>query len=354
MLYLIGMQLASTCSLVHVIHYVSFRAIMGLLTTFMLSIALGSRFIAFSGKMFQNSARPFTPQSHQEKGATPTMGGLFILSMVFVNMLLWCDLSRSEVWILALCMLLFGAIGFLDDAYKVLYKKGISARLKFRLQLVCALVVALCWIWLKVPAWVIYAPIFKGFVLPVGYLLIPWVMFVVIGTSNAVNLTDGLDGLATGALLINFVFFSGVVYMASHAEFAAYLHIPYTGCSEAAIVGAILIGAMLGFLWFNAYPAEIFMGDVGSLPLGAVLAMLAIVARQELLLPIAGGLFVLEALSVIIQVMSIKILGKRLLKMAPLHHHFEMIGWKESKVTIRFHIVTLILCLCAAICLKVR
>jgi len=354
MLYFVGMHLAQSCSLAHVIHYISFRAIMGLLTTFVLSVALGHRFIALSGRIFQNSARPFTPQSHQEKGSTPTMGGLFMLGMVFLNMLLWCDLSKPEVWILALCMLLFGAIGFLDDVFKVLYKKGISARLKFRLQLICSLVVALSWIWLKAPSWVIYAPILKGFVLPVGYLLIPWIMFVVIGTSNAVNLTDGLDGLATGALLINFVFFSGVAYMASHAEFASYLHIPYTGCSEAVIVGAILIGAMLGFLWFNAYPAEIFMGDVGSLPLGAVLAMLALVSRQELLLPIAGGLFVMEALSVIIQVASVKILGRRMFKMAPLHHHFEMIGWKESKVTIRFHIVTLILCLCAAICLKVR
>ena len=355
MLYYLGMQAMQTCTSLQVIHYVSFRAIMGLLTTFTLSLLLGKRFIAFSAKAFQNIARPFTPENHQTKGSTPTMGGLFIIIMVLSNMLLWCDLSKPEVWILGLCLVSFGAIGLLDDVFKVRHKKGISARLKFRLQLFCALLVTLSWIWLKSPSWVIYMPIFKDFMIPVGYLLIPWIIFVIVGTSNAVNLTDGLDGLAIGVLLINFVFFSGVAYVAGHAEFASYLHIAYTGCSEAVIVGAILIGASLGFHWFNAYPAEIFMGDVGSLALGAVLATIAVLSRQEMLLPIAGGLFVAEALSVILQIASVKLRkGKRIFKMAPLHHHFELMGWKESKVTIRFHIITLVLCLCAAICLKVR
>lgn len=355
MLYYLGMHLMQTCSSFQVIHYVSFRAIMGLLTTFGLSLLLGKRFIAFSARAFQNTARPFTPENHQTKGSTPTMGGLFIVAMVLINMLMWCDLCKPEVWILGFCMMSFGAIGLLDDVSKVWYKKGISARLKFSLQLLCGLLVTVGWIWLKAPSYVIYMPIFKEFMIPVGYLLIPWIVFVIVGTSNAVNLTDGLDGLAIGALLINFVFFSGVAYVAGHAEFASYLHIAYTGCSEAVIVGAILIGASLGFFWFNGHPAEIFMGDVGSLSLGAVLATLAIVAQQEMLLPIAGGLFVAEAMSVILQIGSVKLrAGKRLFKMAPLHHHFELMGWKESKVTTRFHIITLILCLCAAICLKVR
>jgi len=355
MLYYLGMHAMQTFSSLQVVHYVSFRAIMGLLTTFALSLLLGKRFIAFSAQTFQNTARPFTPENHQTKGSTPTMGGLFIIAMVLVNMLLWCDLGKPEVWILGFCLISFGGIGLLDDVSKVWYKKGISARLKFSLQLFCALFVTVGWIWLKNPSWVIYAPIFKGLVVPVGYLFIPWIILIIVGTSNAVNLTDGLDGLAIGALLINFVFFSGVAYVAGHAEFASYLHIAYTGCSEAVIIGAILIGASLGFYWFNAYPAEIFMGDVGSLALGAVLATLAVISRQEMLLAISGGLFVAEALSVILQIASVKLRkGKRIFKMAPLHHHFELMGWKESKVTVRFHIITLVLCLCGAICLKVR
>lgn len=355
MLFYLGMQAMQTFSFFQVVHYISFRAIMGLLSAFGFSLLLGNKFIAFSARTFQNTARPFTPENHQAKGSTPTMGGLFIIAVVLINMLLWCDLSKPEVWILGFCMVSFGGIGLLDDLAKIRHKRGISARLKMGLQLICALFLTVGWIWLKNPSWVIYMPIFKDFVLPIGYLLIPWIVFVIVGTSNAVNLTDGLDGLAIGTLLINFVFFSGVVYVAGHAEFASYLHVAYTGCSEAVIVGAILIGASLGFFWFNAYPAEIFMGDVGSLALGAVLATLAVMAQQEMLLLVAGGLFVAEALSVIFQIISVKLRhGKRIFRMAPLHHHFELMGWKESKVTIRFHIITLILCLCAAICLKVR
>ena len=179
-------------------------------------------------------------------------------------------------------------------------------------------------------------------------------MLVIVGTSNAVNLTDGLDGLATGALMLNFSFFGAVAYLAGHIEFANYLQIPFAACSEVAIIGSVLVGSTLGFLWFNAHPAQIFMGDVGSLSLGAGLAMMAVVARQELLLPIAGGVFVMEALSVIGQIFSIKLLGKKMFHMAPLHHHFEVLGWSESKVTVRFHIITLMLCLCAAMMLKIR
>jgi phospho-N-acetylmuramoyl-pentapeptide-transferase len=354
MLYYLGMKLVPFFNSFQVIHYISFRAIMSLLTTFFMSVWLGRRFIAFSAAAFQNTARPFTPENHQQKGSTPTMGGLFIIAMTLINIALWSDLSHFEPWILAVSLVLFGAIGLLDDISKVRLKKGISARLKFRLQLGCAFLLVVSWIYFQNPFWVIYVPIFKGLLIPLGILFIPWLIFVIVGTSNAVNLTDGLDGLAIGALIINFVFFGGVAYIAGHIDFANYLHIPYMGCSEAVIVAAILTGACLGFYWFNAYPAEIFMGDVGSLSLGATLAMLAIMTRQEMLLPIVGGLFVAEAMSVILQIASIKLFGKRILKMAPLHHHFEMIGWKETKVTTRFHIVTLMLSLLGAICLKLR
>lgn len=354
MLYHLSLVLTKYCSAFNVIHYVSTRAIMGLLTTFGLSLILGARFIDFSRKTFQNSARPFTPQAHQAKGSTPTMGGVFILAVTIFNILIWCDWNKPELWIFSLTMLLFGAIGLLDDLFKVWYKKGISARLKFRLQLLCALVVALVWFFLKNPPTAICMPVFKGFDIELGYLIIPWAMLIMVATSNAVNLTDGLDGLATGALMLNFSFFAAVGYLAGHLDFAHYLQIPFAGCSEVAIIGSVLVGAALGFLWFNAHPAQIFMGDVGSLSLGAVLALMAIVARQELLLPVAGGIFVLEALSVIGQIFSMKLWGKKIFRMAPLHHHFEVLGWSESKVTVRFHIITLILCLCAAMMLKVR
>jgi len=354
MFYYLGMKLVPFFNSFQVIHYVSFRALMGLLSTFFMSIFLGKRFIAFSAQAFANTARPFTPENHQQKGSTPTMGGLFIIIMTLFNVLLWCDMSRAEPWILGLALLLFGFIGFWDDISKVRYKKGISARLKFRLQIVCAFLLILSWIYLKNPSWVIYAPIFKGLVLPLGYLFIPWLIFVIVGTSNAVNLTDGLDGLAIGVLITNFVFFGSVAYVSGHIDFANYLHMPFVGCSEAVIVAAVLVGACLGFYWFNAYPAEIFMGDVGSLSLGATLAMFAIMTRQEMLLPLVGGVFVVEVMSVILQIASIKLRGKRIWKMTPLHHHFEMIGWKETKVTTRFHIITLVLSLFAAICLKIR
>ncbi len=354
MLYHLAITFQSSVSAFNIVHYVSFRAIMGLLSAFFMSLLLGDRFIAFSKRFFQNRARPFTPASHQEKGSTPTMGGLFILQIVILNLFLWCDLYKPEVWIFSLTLLSFGAIGLMDDLYKIWYKAGISARLKFSLQLFCALALALVWIWLKNPSEAICMPLFKHINPELGYLFIPWIMLIVVGTSNGVNLTDGLDGLATGVLLLNISFFSGVAYLAGHVAFANYLQIPFTACSEAVIVGGVLFGALLGFLWFNAHPAQIFMGDVGSLSLGAALAMMAIVSKQELLLPIAGGIFVIEALSVILQIASVKIRGKKLFKMAPIHHHFEMLGWKESKVTMRFNIITLILCLLAAIMFKIR
>lgn len=354
MLYHLALKLQDCFSICNVIHYVSFRAMASLLTSLFLSLIFGQKFIDFSRHTFRSSARPFTPESHQLKGNTPVMGGLFILMVVILNILLWCDWTKFEMWLFILVLLGFGFVGFLDDLYKIWYKKGISARQKFGLQLLVAFVVIMAWIYFKNPSDLICVPFFKSFNPHMGVFFVPWLIFVVVAMSNAVNLTDGLDGLAIGVLLSNFSVFSMISYLAGHQLLAMYLNIPFTGTAEVAIVGAILIGASLGFLWFNAHPAQIFMGDVGSLSLGAALAFMAIVSRQELLLPIAGGLFVFEVLSVIGQYVSIKCYGKKLFKMAPVHHHFELLGWQEPKITVRFNIISIVLCLLALITIKLR
>ncbi|MBP7854436.1 phospho-N-acetylmuramoyl-pentapeptide-transferase [Candidatus Babeliales bacterium] len=341
-------------ALYNLLHYVSIRAILSLISTFLMSLFFGKKFIDFSRQTFQNQARAFTPANHQIKGKTPTMGGVFIILVSIINILIWSDCSKSEPWLICATLLLFGSIGLLDDLHKVWHKKGIYPKLKFRMQIICSLIIAILWIWLKNPDPIIYIPIFKHATIYAGYFFIPWIMFVLIGTSNAVNLTDGLDGLAIGTLLLNFSFFTGVAYLAGHAEFASYLQMPLTGCCELVIAGATLIGASLGFLWFNAHPAQIFMGDVGSLSLGATLAIMALITRQELLLPITGGIFVAETVSVIVQIFSIKIFGKKVFKMTPLHHHFEIMGWPEFKITLRFYIITLLLCILTGIILKIR
>ncbi|MBM18213.1 MAG: phospho-N-acetylmuramoyl-pentapeptide-transferase [Epsilonproteobacteria bacterium] len=347
-------MLQDSFSICNIVHYVSFRSIAALLTSLCMSLAFGKSFIAFSQQAFRNSARPFTPENHQLKGSTPTMGGCFILAVAISNLLLWCDWYKLEIWLFVLVLVGFGAIGFLDDLYKIWYKNGLYPRQKFSLQVVMATCVVLAWIYTKSPSYEICVPFFKNIHIDFGYFIIPWLVFIIVAMSNAVNLTDGLDGLAVGILLSNFSVFSIVSYLAGHYAFASYLHIPFTGTAEVAIVGSVLIGACLGFLWFNAHPAQIFMGDVGSLSLGAGLALMAIVSKQELLLPIAGGLFVFEVLSVIGQYISIKYYGKKLFKMAPVHHHFELLGWQEPKITVRFNIISIVLCLFALITLKVR
>lgn len=354
MLYHIAVAFRDSSALCNVMHYVSFRMIAGLLTSFFFSLLFGQKFIDFSKKNFQNKARPFTPENHQSKGSTPTMGGGLIIAMVLINMLLWCDVTKPEIWLFVIVLLGFGAIGLWDDISKVWYRSGISARYKFSLQVLVALIVATAWVYFKEPSDALCIPFVKDWSPHLGYLFIPWLVFIIVAMSNAVNLTDGLDGLAIGSLLSNFAVFSIVAYLAGHYMFAYYLQIPFADGAEVAIIGGILIGASLGFLWFNAHPAQIFMGDVGSLSLGAALALMAIVSKQELLLPIAGGLFVFEVVSVIGQYISIKCYGKKLFKMAPVHHHFELLGWKEPKITVRFNIISVILCLCALITLKIR
>jgi len=354
MLLSLASHLQNSVSCMHVTHYISVRVVMGMLTSFCLSLLFGNTFIEYSKKLFTTKARPFTPESHKKKDTIPTMGGIFILFIVLITMFLWCDLSKSDVWLFVITLIGFGFIGLIDDLYKIIEHKGLYSTTKFKLQLLIGLLVAIAIIVIKNPTTELCIPFFKNFNPQLGFLFIPWVVFLLVGVSNAVNLTDGLDGLAIGALITNFSVYSIISYLAGHFAFADYLHIPFAASSEVAVIGAILVGASIGFLWFNAHPAQIFMGDVGSLSLGAALALMAILSKQELLLALSGGLFVFETLSVIAQLTVWRLYKRKLFKMAPIHHHFEMMGWSESKITMRFNIISVVLCILALISLKIR
>lgn len=353
MLYHLSHYLTYYASFFNVVHYVSFRVMAALLSALLLSFVFGLWFITISHR-FRAKVRDYTPETHQVKNDTPTMGGIFVLLTSVTTILLWCNLAKPEVWIFIVCLLGFGAIGFWDDFNKIRYRKGIKESYKFRAQLLIATVVTSSWYLLVEPSTMVCLPFLKHCTPELGLLLIPWAVFILVGTSNAVNLTDGLDGLAIGSLILNFATFATISYLAGHYNLAHYLHIPFTATAEISIIGSALVGASLGFLWYNTYPAQVFMGDVGSLALGSALALMALMARQELLLVLAGGLFVVETLSVMAQVLSYKLLGRRIFKMAPLHHHFELLGWQEAKITTRFGIISLILCLLALMTLKIR
>lgn len=353
MLYHFFFYLKKIFPICNVVHYISFRAMAGLLTSLFFSLIFGNRFIETSKRVFRSKAREWTPLQHRQKDDMPTMGGIFILLTVIINCLLWCDLQKGAVWIFIFCLTLFGAIGLWDDWMKIKNKKGIASKQKFLLQIGAATCVMLMLTVYGLSSTIVF-PFFKNLHPDIGIFFIPWGIFILVGVSNAVNLTDGLDGLAIGSLIWNFATFSIIAYLAGHYAIARYLHIPFAGSSEVAIIGSILVGASIGFLWYNAYPAQIFMGDVGSLALGAALALMALMAKQELLLVLAGGLFVVEALSVIVQVLAYKYTGKRVFKMAPIHHHFELLGWQEAKITVRFGIISCILCLLTLMTLKLR
>ncbi len=326
----------------------------GLLTALGLSFVFGNWFISKFSQLVRTPTREYVPDTHKLKGNVPTMGGLFIIANILISALLWCNLLDLHVWVFLGAILLFGAIGFIDDWNKLHKKQGISARAKFFLQLGSALLVVVVWCWACKPSMELVLPFFKNIHPNLGYLFIPWAILVLVGCSNAVNLTDGLDGLAIGSLLPNFAVFGVMAYVSGHVLLAEYLQIPFMATSELAVLSAILVGSSLGFLWYNTYPAQFFMGDVGSLSLGAALALLGLMTKQELLLIIAGGLFVLETVSVILQVLSYKYMGKKVFRMAPIHHHFELLGWPESKITIRFTIISIVLSLLALMTLKMR
>ena len=344
-----------------VFQYLTLRAILGVLTALIISFMIGPLVIRKLGQYkIGQMVRDDGPQTHLTKAGTPTMGGTLILLAVAISTLLWSDLDNRFVWIAFGTMMLFGVIGGVDDYKKLKYgnSKGLSARAKYFWQSVVGLGAAIALYYLaKEPIeTTLIMPFFKTVMIPLGIGFIPLTYLVIVGSSNAVNLTDGLDGLAilptvlvAGALAI-------FAYLSGHVYFANYLAIPYVaGVGEVVVFCGALVGAGLGFLWFNAYPAQMFMGDTGSLPLGSILGTVAVITKQEILLVIVGGLFVIEAMSVIIQVGYFKMSnGQRIFKMAPLHHHFELKGWAEPKVIVRFWIVSIMLALLAVSTLKIR
>lgn len=354
MFYHLAQYLEQYSSIWHVVHYVSFRAMAAFLTTLGLAFFSGSWFIEQAKLYFRSPVREWTPERHKAKDNLPSMGGIFIVLLVIVNTLLWCDLTKILVWLHIAILIGFGLIGLRDDWAKIKKSRGISARMKFGLQCLLALVIVLGWFYSTDMTTTITFPFIKSLQPNIGLFFILWAIFIIVGCSNAVNLTDGLDGLAIGSLMPNFATFSILCYLAGNMVLADYLHIPYAGTAEIAIIGAILVAASLGFLWYNAHPALIFMGDVGSLSLGAILAFMALVCKQELLLIVSGGVFVAETFSVILQLLSYRLRGKRIFRMAPMHHHFELIGWPEAKITVRFAIISLILCIVALMTIKIR
>ena len=336
------------------------RAICAVLTALSLSLMLGPLMIRkLSHHQIGQTVRQDGPPTHFDKVGTPTMGGLLILATVIFSTLLWADLTNRFVLITLLVCSLFGVIGWYDDYQKLINKdpRGMGSRNKFLSQSVVALIAAFYLQYSATSAMdtTLIIPFFKDVMLPLGVLFVPLTYFVIVGTSNAVNLTDGLDGLAivptamvAGALAI-------FCYLSGHAVFSEYLSIPrIAGAGEVAIFCCALVGAGLGFLWFNTYPAQVFMGDIGSLSLGASLGVVAVIVRQELVLFIMGGIFVLETVSVILQVFSYKMFGKRIFRMAPIHHHFELKGWPEPRVIVRFWIISLVLVLIGLATLKLR
>lgn len=354
-------ELRDTVSAFNVFQYITFRAAMATLTALIVSLLLGPRMISSLRHLqIGQEIREEGPSSHQIKKGTPTMGGLLIIMAVVVPTVLWADPESSFVWIVVTSMLLFGAIGLADDYLKVSRKRnlGLRAWTKITLQIIVALALGLFLMRLAEQgqfSTTLSFPFFKTFNPDLGWFYPVFVLLVLVGAANAVNLTDGLDGLAIGSLLIVWVAFTVLTYAAGHALVADYLAIPNVkGVGEITVFCGSVVGACLGFLWFNSHPAEVFMGDVGSMGLGGALGTTAVLIKQELLLIVAGGLFVLEALSVILQVGSFKMRGRRIFRMAPLHHHFELGGWSETKVVIRFWIIALIFALLALATLKLR
>ena len=343
-----------------VVQYLTFRAIVGVLTALLISLFFGPAMIRGLLRLqIGQSVRLDGPESHLSKSGTPTMGGALILLSVFASTLLWSDLTSRYVWTVLVVTFLFGAVGWIDDYRKVVEKnsRGLPARWKYFWQSAGGLGAAVfLYVTATSPAeTALIVPFFKDVSFAMGPFFIVLTYFVIVGTSNAVNLTDGLDGLAimptvlvAGALAI-------FAYLVGNVKFADYLHIPYVfGTGELVVFCASIVGAGLGFLWFNTYPAQVFMGDVGALALGAALGVVAVIVRHEIVLFIMGGIFVLETVSVILQVASFKLTGKRIFRMAPIHHHFELKGWPEPRVIVRFWIITLMLVLFGLATLKLR
>ncbi|MGD0915107.1 MAG: phospho-N-acetylmuramoyl-pentapeptide-transferase [Thermodesulfobacteriota bacterium] len=345
-------------SFFNVFRYITFRTICSILTALLICFVLGPWLIKkLRAFQIQQVVREDVPSRHMVKNGTPTMGGSLILAAVLVPTLFWSDLTNGYTWIVLLTALGFGILGFLDDHKKIRDKNGmgIRARYKFPIQLAMGLVTSLILFFTLDHDSRLIFPFFKRVMPDLGNWYILFGMFVIVGAANAVNLTDGLDGLAIGPVLIASATFMLFCYLAGNYRFATYLQIPFVkGGGELTILCGALVGSGLGFLWFNTYPAQVFMGDGGSLSLGAALGAIAVVTKQEMLLVIVGGIFVIEALSVIIQVFSYQVRKKRVFRMAPIHHHFELKGWAEPKIIVRFWIIGIILGLVAISTLKLR
>ena len=360
MLFWLAEQLKEHIHGFSVFQYLTLRAILGVLTALGISLILGPWFIRrLSELKIGQSVRTDGPQTHLSKSGTPTMGGALILVAIFASTLLWSDLSNRYVWVVMITTAIFGAVGWVDDYRKVAKKdsRGLPARWKYFWQSVAGVGAAIfLYYTAATPVETqLFIPFFKNVALDLGLFYIVFSYFVIVGTSNAVNLTDGLDGLAimpcvmvSGALAL-------IAYLVGNSNFSNYLHIAYVaGAGELVVFCCAMVGAGLGFLWFNTYPATVFMGDVGALALGAALGVIAVIVRHEIVLFIMGGIFVLETVSVILQVASFKLTGKRIFRMAPIHHHFELKGWPEPRVIVRFWIITLILVLIGLATLKIR
>lgn len=345
-------------SVFNAFNYLTTRGVFAVMTAILLSVSGGPwlmrRLVALK---VGESVRDYAPESHRDKSGTPTMGGVLVLVSIIISVLLWSDLGNRFIWLLLATLVGFGLIGAVDDLGKLRHREGLRVRTKFLLQsaLATAVVTGLYLGAVGPHELALYVPLFKEVALSLGLWFIVFGWFVVVGSSNAVNLTDGLDGLAVMPIVLVAAALGVFAYASGHAIFSDYLGLPHiAGVGEVLVFCAALCGAGLGFLWYNAHPAQMFMGDVGSLSLGAALGLIAVMVRQEIVLALMGGVFVAETLSVILQVASYKLYGRRIFRMAPLHHHFELLGWPESRIIVRFWIVTLILVLVGLATLKLR
>ncbi len=361
MLYQFLLNYVDTFGFLNVFKYLTFRTGLSVFTSLIIVLIIGGPFIKFfSNQKILNPIRDDGPEDHMiKKIGTPTMGGLIILLGLLTSVILWADLSNINILFCLYIAVSFGILGGFDDYKKIKYSNssGISSKLKIILQIVLSIIGVVIYVnfidYQNITN--LYFPFFKNLIINLGWFFIPFAIFVIIGSSNAVNLTDGLDGLATVPVILVAACFAFISYVTGNIVFSDYLQIPYIeGTGEVAIFCGAIIGSCLGFLWFNAPPAKIFMGDTGSLSLGGSLGAVGIITKHEIVLAITGGLFVLEAVSVMVQVISFKLTGKRIFKMAPIHHHFEKKGWPESTVVIRFWIISIILAMIGLATLKLR
>lgn len=358
MLYHLAQYLRDDISWLNVFRYQTFRAMLAFLVSFIIVLVLQPIFIR-KLKAIGVGGQPIRedgPKDHYSKKGTPTMGGVVVMFALAVSGLLFCDLTNKFVWMLLTVATSYGALGFLDDWRKVTKQnpKGVSGKEKLVWQFSTALIIGL-WLYFTSASTALTFPFFKDLALNLGLLWLLFVALVIVGASNAVNLTDGLDGLVVGPVMTVSFTYAIFAYAAGNAKISAYLGIPFVpGAGELAIILSGLFASGLGFLWYNSFPAQVFMGDVGALAIGGVLGLVAVIVKQELLLVVAGGIFVVEAMSVILQVYSFKMTGKRIFKMAPIHHHFELSGWPEPKIIVRFWIISIVLALLSLVTLKLR